>query len=256
MTVDHDSYSPVVQQPHTVEHDSEQRLAAAEAPAPGSIVGLLPAPLPGHAASHAAGALAATLMAWHSEPGGLAVVADVQADAATVEAVSGRNVWGSFATPTEALIVVAAIARERPEQSRPEKKRPESNDGMLELTGVRMLAYEPRRRAARAGLTRPVRLHSGGLTHEAYTLDLSRGGCRVFTSHPGDPLDPGAPGNMAAGYALEVEVELDDGLVLEADAQVVRADGPEIALRFTQLAAADAVEVDAAVFRELVRVEH
>jgi hypothetical protein len=226
----------------------------AEAPAPGSVVGLLPAPLPGHSADatpEAAGALAASLLAWHSEPGGLAVVADVQADAYTVAAVSGRNVWGSFSTPTEALIVVAAIAREKPGQS-----DPAMSDGILELTGVRMLAYEPRRRAARAGLTRPVRLHSGGLTHEAHTLDLSRGGCRVFTSHPGDPLDPGAPGNMAAGYALEIEVELDDGLVLEADAQVVRADGPEIALRFTQLAAADAVEVDAAVFRELVRVEH
>jgi hypothetical protein len=238
MTVDHDSYSPAM-------HERAPMLAATEAPAPGSVVGLLPAPLPGHAATAAAGALAATLLAWHSEPGGLAVVADVQADPYTVSVVSGRNVWGSFSTPTEALIVVAAIARE--------KSGPD--DGLLELTGVRMLAYEPRRRAARAGLTRPVRLHSGGLTHEAYTLDLSRGGCRVFTSHPGDPLDPGAPGNMAAGYDLEVEVELDDGLVLEADAQVVRADGPEIALRFTHLAAADAVEVDAAVFRELVRAE-
>ena len=50
-------------------------------------------------------------------------------------------------------------------------------------------------------------------------------------------------------------MELDDGLVLQADALVVRADGPELALRFTGLAATDAAEVDAAVFRELVRAE-
>ena len=228
----------------TVDSDAEQ-FAITDAPLPGSIVGLLPAPLPGHSTDEGYGALVATLKEWHSEPGGLAVVADVSADAYTVATVSGRNVWVSFSTPTEALIVVAALARERPGDAE-----------VLELTGVRMLAYEPRRRAARAGLTRPVRLHSGGLVHDAYTLDLSRGGCRVFTSHPGDPLDPGAPGNMAEGYALGVEVELDDGLVLEADAQVVRADGPEIALRFVTLTASDAVEVDAAVFRELVRVEN
>ncbi len=49
-------------------------------------------------------------------------------------------------------------------------------------------------------------------------------------------------------------MELDDGLVVETDALVVRADGPELALRFTGLAPTDAAEVDAAVFRELVRV--
>jgi hypothetical protein len=235
MSVDNDSQHRL---------DGERKIAVTEEPLPGSIVGLLPAPLPGHGAADGDGALVARLKEWHSEPGGLAVVATVSADPYTVHTVSGRNVWGSFSTPTEALIVVAALARER-------FGEPET----LELTGVRMLAYEPRRRAARAGLTRPVRLHSGGAVHEAYTLDLSRGGCRVFTSHPGDPLDPGAPGNMAEGYALGVEVELDDGLILEADAQVVRADGPEIALRFTALTASDAVEVDAAVFRELVRAE-
>jgi hypothetical protein len=228
----------------SVDHDSEPRLAAAEAPLPGSIVGLLPAPLPGHGAGETEAAHVATLKEWHSEPGGLAVVAEVTADAYTVRTISGHNVWVSFSTPSEALIVVAALGRER-----------FGEPDVLELTGVRMLAYEPRRRSARAGLTRPVRLHSGGVIHEAHTLDLSRGGCRVFTAHPGDPLDPGAPGNMAEGYALAVEVELDDGLILEADAQVVRADGPEIALRFTTLTATDAVEVDAAVFRELVRAE-
>lgn len=210
-------------------------------PAAGSVVGLLGVQRAGRI--NGGQALASTLLAWHSEPGGLAVVADVSADPETVAAVSGTNVWGSFSTPSESLIVVAALARERP-----------ATPGHLELTGVRMLAYEPRRRSARAGLARPVRLRSGADTHEAMTLDLSRGGCRVFTSHPGDPLDPGAPGNLYAGYQLGVEVELDDGLVLQADALVVRADGPELALRFTDLPATDAAEVDAAVFRELVRV--
>jgi hypothetical protein len=212
-----------------------------DVPAAGSVVGLLRVHRAGSPSG--SGALAATLQAWHSEPGGLAVVADVSADAETIGVVSGMNVWGSFSTPSESLIVVAALARER-----------DSAPGHLELTGVRMLAYEPRRRSARAGLARPVRLRSGGDTHEAMTLDLSRGGCRVFTNDPGDPLDPGAPGNLYAGYQLAVEVELDDGLVLQADALVVRADGPELALRFTDLAATDAAEVDAVVFRELVRV--
>ena len=215
-----------------------------DTPAIGSVVGLLPVHRPGQPVGTTSGALAATLHAWDSEPGGLAVVAEVTADEATIEAISGSNVWGSFSTPSEALIVVAALARER-----------DGISGRLELTGVRMLAYEPRRRSARAGLARPVRLRSGNDTHEAMTLDLSRGGCRVFTRHPGDPLDPGAPGNLQEGYQLGVEVELDDGLVLQADALVVRADGPELALRFTDLAATDAAEVDAAVFRELVRAE-
>lgn len=218
------------------------QVADTDVPAPGSVVGLLTAQLSSRARASTPAALAATLDEWHGEPGGLTVIAHVSADPATIEAVSGRNVWGSFSTPTDALIVVAAIARER-----------SGAPGRLELTGVRMLAYEPRRRSARASLTRPVRLRSGGLTHEATTLDLSRGGCRVFTSHPGDPRNPGAPGNLAAGYTLEVEVELNDGHVLELDALVVRADGPELALRFTGLAATDAAEVDAVVFRELVR---
>ena len=78
-----------------------------------------------------------------------------------------------------------------------------------------MLAYEPRRRSAACG-TEPGRSGStrAADTHEATTLDLSRGGCRVFTEDPGDPLDPGAPGNLSEGYALAVAVELDDGLVL------------------------------------------
>lgn len=222
-------------------------LAAAEdLPAPGSVVGLL--------ATHVGNGLGqsgndmqvrtATLESWHSEPGGMTMMADVRTDDETVAAVSGTSVWGSFSTPADALIVVAALARER-----------DAEAGMLELTGVRMLAYEPRRKAARAGLSRPVRLRSGGSTHEATTLDLSRGGCRVFTRHPGDPLNPGAPGNLSEGYQLSVEVELDDGHVLATDAQVVRADGPELALRFTSLAPSDAAELDAAVFRELVRAD-
>ncbi|HEX4429248.1 MAG TPA: PilZ domain-containing protein [Frankiaceae bacterium] len=215
-----------------------------DAPLPGSVVGLMLAHAPGRTAASGGDTYAAALEDWQSEPGGLTVVAEVSADQSTVDAVSGRNVWVSFSSPTDALIVVAALARERV-----------ASPGRIELTGVRMLAYEPRRRSLRAGLTRPVRLYSGGRTHEATTLDLSRGGCRVFTEHPGDPLDPGAPGNLSEGYELAVSVELDDGLVLEADALVVRADGPELALRFTGLAATDAAEVDAAVFRELVRNE-
>jgi hypothetical protein len=215
-----------------------------EAPLPGSVVGLMLAQAPGRTATSTGATHAATLQEWQSEPGGLTVVAEVSADPSVIGLVSGQNVWVSFSTPSDALIVVAALARERI-----------VGTGRLELTGVRMLAYEPRRRSLRAGLTRPVRLYTGGATHEATTLDLSRGGCRVFTQHPGDPLDPGAPGNLSEGYALALSVELDDGLVLEADALVVRADGPELALRFTGLAASDAAEVDAAVFRELVRNE-
>lgn len=216
--------------------------AADDGPEPGSVVGLIPAQRSRHAAAGAT--RAATLVDWHSEPGGLTVVADVRTDPATIDEISGQNVWGSFSTPADALIVVAAVARERTASS-----------NMLELTGVRMLAYEPRRRSARAGLTRPVQLRSGGRTHQATTLDLSRGGCRVFTRHPGDPRNPGSPGNLSAGYSLEVAVELHDGHVLETEALVVRADGPELALRFTSLAATEAAQVDAAVFRELVRVD-
>jgi PilZ domain-containing protein len=214
-----------------------------DVPIPGSVVGLLAADLPSIMENGHNGVHAVTLKEWHAEPGGLTVVAEVIADARTIDKVSGCNVWGSFVTPDDALLVVAALARELP--GVPE---------LLELTGVRMLAYEPRRRSARAGLSRPVRLHSGGLTHEAITLDLSRGGCRIFTNHPGDPRNPGAPSNLEAGYRIEIEVELDDGLVLETDALVVRAAGPELALRFTGLAPTDAAEVDAVVFRELVRV--
>jgi hypothetical protein len=218
--------------------------AGNDAPAPGSVVGLMIAQRAGPPAAPGTATRAATLQEWQGEPGGLTVIADVTADPATVEAASGRNVWGSFSTPSDALIVVAAIARERP-----------GSTGRLELTGVRMLAYEPRRRSARASLNRPVRLLSGGSAHEATMLDLSRGGCRIFTREPGDPRNPGSPGNLAEGYALAVQLKLDDGQVLEADALVIRADGPEVALRFTGLAASDAAEVDATVFRELVRVE-
>jgi hypothetical protein len=213
-----------------------------DVPVPGSVVGLMIAKYPGRPATAGTATRTATLEEWQSEPGGLTVVADVKADPATVEAASGQNVWGSFSTPAEALIVVAALARERP-----------GKRDRLELTGVRMVAYEPRRRSARASLNRPVRLLSGGSAHEATMLDLSRGGCRIFTSEPGDPRDPGSPGNLAEGYVLAVELKLDDGHVLEADALVIRADGPEVALRFTGLAAADAAEIDATVFRELVR---
>jgi hypothetical protein len=216
-----------------------------DVPMLGSVVGLMPADLYDSLESSPSAVHAVTLKQWHAEPGSLTVVAEVIADSRTIDRVSGCNVWGSFTTPDDALLVVAALARELP--GVPE---------LLELTGVRMLAYEPRRRSARAGLSRAVRVHSGGLTHEATTLDLSRGGCRIFTRHPGDPLDPGAPSNLAAGYRIEIEVELDDGLVVETDALVVRADGPELALRFTGLAPTDAAEVDAAVFRELVRVNN
>ncbi len=220
--------------------------AAEDAPAPGSVVGLMLAQAAGRSASGATGdAYAATLEEWESEPGGLTVVAVVSAEPLTIRAAAGQNVWVSFSTPSNALIVMAALARERIG----------GPGNRLELTGVRMLAYEPRRRSLRAGLSRPVQLHSGAGTHRATTLDLSRGGCRVLTEDPGDPLDPGAPGNLSEGYALAVSVELDDGLVLETDALVVRADGPELALRFTALAATEAAEVDAAVFRELVRTE-
>ncbi len=219
-----------------------QPAAPERVPAPGSVVGLLPSDSRSGVDGATSRVLAATLKHWHSETGGLIVLAEVVADASVVDEVSGRNVWGSFSTPADELIVVAALARERP-----------GGGDLLELTGVRMLAFEPRRRSARAGLSRTVRLHSGGATHEATTLDLSRGGCRVFTRHPGDPLDPGAPGNLAEGYELAVEVELEDGLVVAAEAEVVRADGPELALRFRRLTATDAAEVDAAVFRELVR---
>jgi hypothetical protein len=216
-----------------------------EAPLPGSVVGIMLAQSGGRpAAGSPSTAYAATLEEWQSEPGGLTVVAEVSTAASTIRAVAGKNVWVSFSTPSDALIVIAALAREMVGAAR-----------SLELTGVRMVAYEPRRRSLRAGLTRPVRLFSGGRAHQASTLDLSRGGCRILTADPGDPLDPGAPGNLSEGYALAVSVELDDGLLLEADALVVRADGPELALRFTGLAASDAAEVDAAVFRELVRAE-
>jgi hypothetical protein len=217
---------------------------AQDAPLPGSVVGLMLASAAGRLSGSPGPALVATLEDWQAEPGGLTVVAQVKAEPSTIAAVSDRNVWVSFSNPSDALIVMAALARERP-----------ASPGSVELTGVRMLAYEPRRRSLRAGLTRPVRLFSGSAAHEATTLDLSRGGCRVFTQHPGDPLDPGSPGNLSEGYEIAVAVELDDGLVVEADALVVRADGPELALRFTGLEAADAAEVDAAVFRELTRSE-
>ncbi len=220
--------------------------AGDDVPAPGSVVGLMLADPPGRRSAGAStAAFAATLVEWDGEPGGLTVVAEVSADPSTVQAVAARNVWGSFTTPAGALVVMAALARQRVGAA----------TDRIELTGVRMLAYEPRRRSLRAGLSRPVRLYSGGAAHRATTLDLSRGGCRVLTEDPGDPLDPGAPGNLSEGYALAVSVELDDGLVLETDALVVRADGPELALQFTGLAATEAAEVDAAVFRELVRTE-
>jgi hypothetical protein len=220
--------------------------AGDDAPVPGSVVGLTLSQAPGRTGKGSvSAAYAATLEEWQSETGGLTVVAEVSAEPETVRAVAGQNVWGSFSTPADALIVMAALARQRIG----------AGNDRLELTGVRMLAYEPRRRSLRAGLSRPVRLFSGRGAHRATTLDLSRGGCRVMTEDPGDPLDPGAPGNLSEGYALALSVELDDGLVLETDALVVRADGPELALQFTGLEATEAAEVDAAVFRELVRTE-
>ncbi len=122
--------------------------ALGDVPLPGSVVGLLPADIPSIFETASSRVHAVTLKEWHAEPGSLTVVAEVIADARTIARVSGCNVWGSFSTPDDALLVVAALARELP-----------GVDNLLELTGVRMLAYEPRRRSARAGLSRAVRLH-------------------------------------------------------------------------------------------------
>ena len=210
----------------------------------GSVVGHDARPVTGPAGGgFAERPFAGTLEDWQSEPGGLTVVAEVSADPPTFRAVSGQNVWGSFSTPSDALIVIAALARETI-----------GGTTTLDLTGVRMLAYEPRRRSLGPGS--PGR--SGSSPADAPTRRprwTSRGEAAASSPRSGRPEGPRSAGQPRRGLRARGLCRLDDGLVLEPTRWSCAPTGPELALRFTGLAASEAAELDAAVFRELVRTE-
>jgi hypothetical protein len=195
----------------------------ADEPQYGSTVSLIPTDRP-------APALGGRLEAWLASPGGLAVSAEVRLDPSAVDLLAGVSVWANFRTRANGQVVVAALAR-------PSALR----EDVLELTGVSMLAHEPRRDAVRAGLRREVRLVARDVEHSATTLDLSSGGCRVQVAEP-----------AAFGVGEIVDVRLDLALEgpVSAAGQVVRSDriAHEVAVRFIDLSETAEAELDALVY--------
>jgi hypothetical protein len=189
----------------------------------GSPVSLIPTERP-------APALAASLETWLASPGGLAISAEVRVDAAAVDLLAGVSVWANFRTAAGVQLVVAALARPSAVQ-----------DDMLELTGVAMLAREPRRDAIRAGLRREVRLIADTVEHSATTLDLSSGGCRVQVAEPEA---------FGIGAVVDVHLDLADAGPLSASGEIVRSDtvAHEVAVRFIDLTESTEAALDALVY--------
>jgi hypothetical protein len=200
--------------------------AEADEPGVGSTVSLIPTEQP-------APALSARLESWLASPGGLAVTAEVAVDPAAVDLLAGASVWATFRTPTGGQLLVAALAR-------PSNVHNET----LELTGVAMLAREPRRDAIRAGLRREVSLVAGDVEHTATTLDLSSGGCRVQVAEPEA---------FPVGRAVDVRLELAAQGPMQAAGEIVRSDplAHEVAVRFVDLPEQDEAMLDALVYGTL-----
>jgi hypothetical protein len=201
----------------------EAGIPVADEPLPGSPVSLIPTDQPGPA-------LAARLEQWFASPGGLAISAEVRIDRAAVDILAGASVWATFRTAGGGQLLVASLAR--PTVGAAE---------ILELTGVAMLAREPRRDAIRAGLRREVRLLADDIEHSATTLDLSSGGCRVQVAEPEA---------FPVGRAVDVHLDLAAEGPLQAAGEIVRSDpvAHEVAVRFLDLSEADEAALDAVVY--------
>lgn len=199
--------------------------SADDDPRPGSAVSLIPTEQP-------APALAGRLQSWLASPGGLAVSAEVGLDPSAVDLLAGASVYATFRTDDGGQLVVAALAR------------PSVSDGVLDLTGVAMLARESRREAVRAGLRREVRLLAGDVEHPATTLDLSSGGCRVQVAEP-EAFD--------VGEVVDVQLELAGEGPVTAAGEVVRSDrvAHEVAVRFTDLTESAEAALDALVYSSI-----
>jgi hypothetical protein len=194
-------------------------------PRPGSPVSLIPTEQP-------APALAGRLESWFASPGGLAISAEVRLDPSAVDLLAGASVYATFRIDDGGQVVVAALAR------------PSIDDGLLDLTGVAMLARESRREAVRAGLRREVRLLAGDVEHPATTLDLSSGGCRVQVAEP-EAFD--------VGEVIDVQLELAGAGPVTAAGEVVRSDrvAHEVAVRFVDLTESTEAALDALVYSSI-----
>jgi hypothetical protein len=197
-----------------------------DSPQVGSSVSLIPTAQP-------APALSARLDSWLASPVGLAVTAEVSVDPSAVDLLAGESVWATFRTPDRGQLLVAALAR--PTSHHRER---------LELTGVAMIAREPRRDAIRAGLQREVSLVASGSEHSATTLDLSSGGCRVQVAEPEA---------FPVGHEVSVRLELVGDRSVSAAGQIVRSDpvAHEVAVRFLDLSENDEAALDALVYGSL-----
>jgi hypothetical protein len=200
--------------------------ADVDEPQLGSTVSLIPTERP-------APALSARLESWLASPGGLAVTAEVVVDPAAVDLFAGASVWATFRTSSGGQLLVAALAR-------PSSVSHES----LELTGVAMLAREPRRDSIRAGLRREVSLVADDVEHSATTLDLSSGGCRVQVAEPEA---------FPVGRNVDVHLDLAEEGPMRAAGEIVRSDplAHEIAVRFVDLPEQDEAMLDALVYGTL-----
>jgi hypothetical protein len=129
-----------------------------------------------------------------------------------------------------------------------ETTRPPGPQWLLRLTGGASTCQ--RRSFVRADVQLPVLLHVERAEHEITALDLSEGGLRCSTRE--------ALG-LSSGTAVEVGLDLDDGLQLRLTAEVVRArrhvpEAPlDLGLRFTDLSIKDADRLRRWIFAELRR---
>jgi hypothetical protein len=93
------------------------------------------------------------------------------------------------------------------------------------MTGSRGWSFDGERRAhSRVPLRGPALLDSMATYQSARCRDVSAGGILVRAAQP-----------LAVGTQLEVYFELSTGVAVETDAEVVRAEGRELALKFVGL---------------------
>ncbi len=199
---------------------------AADAPAVGSAVTLLPVSVDGVWVGEVA--------SWTSSPTGLVVTSEVSTTSDAVRVLNVQRVWVSARTERlDTLVVFEAIAQARGADT-------------LTLTGVVAIAHESRRRAVRAATVWPVVVDvpSGGQPIRTHTVDISRSGCRIALP---------AGQDLPAQAAVELVVEMGRQEPIRASGDVLRVDVErgEAVVRFAELDPADGGRIERLVLGQL-----
>lgn len=168
-----------------------------------------------------------TLLSYDAGAAGLAVQLTAEVSARAAQQLDGERTWIT-ANVEGRLVAFQAVTRRSDETS-------------IDASGITVPLEEHRRRHLRAADRLPVRLEAldrdvPRAAFSAQTIDLSRGGCRLEM-----PRDAGTPPDV--GSSTQVTLGLPDGEVT-ALAEVLRAQGGEVVVRFTGIApeAADRIE--------------